>query len=350
MNPALSRLRWCGIALLALLSGCKSEPPRNVAAIVNGRPITYEELDKQCEIQFGSQTVGLSPEEEALRKLEVLRSMIDNEILLQRAEKLGLLAVEEEVEAKLAELRAPYTEEEFRKQLEARRMTEADLREQLRRDLSIQKLFNREITSHIRVTDQEIRQYYEANKALFHFPEPQLHIAQILVTPYPDPEVRNLRHDEARTREEALAKIKAIQARLQQGEDFALVAQAYSEDPNTAPNGGDLGFIPESSLQQAHVEIRKAILALQPGQISGIIETPEGFRILKLISREPAGQRDLNDPRVQQTIRETLRNRKDQLLRAAYYEMVRNEARVTNYYAQRVMEAKGIPSFDKQAR
>ncbi len=329
------------LILAAIVVGCRTEVPKNVAAMVNGRPITYEQLEKQYQIYFGGQTAELSPEEEAIRKLEVLRSLIDNEIMLQRAERAGLLATDADVEAKLAELRAPYTEEEFRKQLQARHMTEADLREQLRRDLSVQRLFNREITAHISVTDQEIRQYYEANRSMFHFPEPQLHLAQILVTPHPDPEVRNLRRDKAQNREEALAKIKAIYARLKQGEDFALVAQAYSEDPNTAPNGGDLGFIPESALEQASVELRRAVLALQPGQISDIIETPEGFRIVKLISREPAGQRDLSDPRVQQTIRETLRNRKDQLLRAAFYEMARNEARVVNYYAMRLYQAKG---------
>ena len=55
-----------------------------------------------------------------------------------------------------------------------------------------------------------------------------------------------------------------------------------------------------------------------------------------MITREPAGQRELNDPKVQQTIRETLVNRKDQLLKAAYYEMARNEAKVVNYFANRI--------------
>jgi peptidyl-prolyl cis-trans isomerase SurA len=68
-----------------------------------------------------------------------------------------------------------------------------------------------------------------------------------------------------------------------------------------------------------------------------VVPTAEGYRILKLITREPAGQRDLGDPKVQQTIRETLINRKDQLLKAAYYEVARNEAKVANYYADRVI-------------
>jgi peptidyl-prolyl cis-trans isomerase SurA len=78
-------------------------------------------------------------------------------------------------------------------------------------------------------------------------------------------------------------------------------------------------------------------MSMQTGQISGVIKTQEGYRILKVISKEPAGQRELNDPRVQQSIREQLRNREDQLLKAAYYEVARNEAKVENYFAARIV-------------
>jgi len=100
-----------------------------------------------------------------------------------------------------------------------------------------------------------------------------------------------------------------------------------------------MGYIPESSLEKANADLRKAVMAMQPGQITGIIHTSEGYRILKVISKEPAGQRELTDPKVQQTIRETLINRKDQLLKAAYYEVARNEAQVKNYFAVKVFSA-----------
>ena len=323
-----------------LLFGCKKAPPDNVAAVVNGRSITYDELEKQYNVLFSSPNENISEDEVASQKLEILRGLVDNEIMLQRAEMLGLMAVASDVEAKFTELRAPYTQEEFQKQIEARNMTEDDLKDQLRRDLSVQKLFNKEITSHITITDQDVTDFYNANKASFNLVEPQIHLAQILVTPHPDPNVRNLRSDKAQNEEQAVAKIKAIDARLKQGEDFAMVAQSYSEDPDTAANGGDLGFISESSLEQVNVELRKLVMSLQPGQMSNVIQSPEGFRIFKLISREPAGQRELDDPRVQQTIRENLLNRKDQLLRAAYYEVARNEAAVANYYALGITERK----------
>jgi peptidyl-prolyl cis-trans isomerase SurA len=163
-----------------------------------------------------------------------------------------------------------------------------------------------------------------------------------VVTPGPDPNVRNLKNDKAQNEEQARKKVDAIQARLTQGEDFASLAQNYSEDPATIQNGGDLGFLPESAFDKANPELRKLVLALHPGQLSPILHTQDGYRILKMISKEPAGQRDLNDPRVSQTIRERLINRKDQLLKTAYYENARNEAKVVNYLAQSITENAGM--------
>ncbi len=322
---------------LAVLAGCTRTVPANVAAMVNGRAITYAELEKQYQSQFATPGERQSDDQADIQKLEVLRTLVDGEIMLQRAEKQGLMATDADVEAKYNELKAPYTQEEFQKQLNARKMTAEDLKAQLRRDLSVAKLFNKEITSQINITDKDITDFYAANKASFNLAEPQIHLAQILVTPSPDPNVRNLKNDKAQDDEQARKKIDNIYARLRQGEDFAQLAQNYSEHPDSSQNGGDLGFVAESALERANVDLRKAVMALRPGEITPVQRTAEGYRILKLITREPAGQRDLTDPKVQQTIRETLINRKDQLLKAAYYEVARNDAKVVNYFATRIV-------------
>jgi len=160
------------------------------------------------------------------------------------------------------------------------------------------------------------------------------------VTPTPDPNVRNLRNDKAQNDDQARKKIDMLAERMRQGEDFGMLAQNFSEDPSSAPNGGDLGFVPESAFERADPEIRRVIQAASPGQVTPVVKTPEGYRIFKIYSKEPAGQRELTDPRVQQNIRETLLNRKDQLLRAAYYEVARDEAKVVNYLADSVAQTK----------
>ena len=327
------------VLCLMLLPSCKRTAPVNVAAEVNSRPITYQELESQFKARFEPTQEKANEDRVMIQKLEILRGLIDSQIMLQKAEKLGLMAVDADVETKLNELKAPYTQEEFQRQLSEKKMTLEDLKQQIRGDLSIRKLFNKEITSHITISDADVANYYNANKPSFNFAEPQVHMAQVLVTPVPDPNVRNLKNDKAQNEDEAKRKILMIEKRLKQGEDFATLAQNYSEDPNTAPNGGDLGFVPQSALEKVQPELRKLILSLQPGQLSPVLNTPAGYSILKIYSKEPSGQRELTDPRVQQTIRETLLNRKDQLLQAAYYEVARNEARVVNYLANSIVES-----------
>jgi peptidyl-prolyl cis-trans isomerase SurA len=337
-------LRVLCLTLIALgmlaLNGCKHATPDNVAATVNGRTVTYADLDKQYQSQFMSSNERPSDDQMMIQKLEVLRTLVDNEIMLQRAEKVGLMATDADVESKFAEIKAPFTQEEFQRQLAARKMSVEDMKAQLKRDLSVQKLFNKEITSHIAISDHDVSDFYKANKSSFNFPEPQVHLAVMLVTPNPDPTVRNLKGDKAQNEDQARKKIEMLSVRLKQGEDFTQLAQNFSEDPSSATNGGDLGFVPESALEKASPELRKAIEAATPGQITGALRTAEGYRIFKIFSKEPAGQRELTDPRVQQNIRETLLNRKDQLLRAAYYEVARDEAKVVNFLAQSISQTK----------
>jgi peptidyl-prolyl cis-trans isomerase SurA len=319
---------------------CSHKPPANVAAEVNNHAITYAELEKTYQSQFPQAVEGTNEDQVMSQKLELLSSLITNEILLQRAEKLGLMAVDADVDTEFNKIKAPFTKEEFDSQIKARNMTVDDLKSQLRRDLTVNKLINKEITSHIAITDADVANYYNANKASFNLAEPQIHLAQILVTPFANPNVRNLKNSKAKNENEAVTKINDIMARLKRGEDFSMLAQNYSEDPDSAPNGGDMGFIPESTLEKANPELRKLVVSLSPGSFSPI-HTQEGYRILRVIAREPAGQRELNDPRVQQNIRETLLNRKDQLLKNAYYEVARNGSKVENYLARSVIDNAG---------
>jgi len=122
----------------------------------------------------------------------------------------------------------------------------------------------------------------------------------------------------------------------------------YSEDPETSNNGGDLGMAPESALKTADPATREAVMKLKPGNYTPVIpiinptnHQPSAYMIVKLIAKEPSGQRDLADPRVQQAIRKQLRDRREQLLKAAYYETLRDDAKVTNFYAEEVMKNLG---------
>src|SRR5258708_22702422 len=101
----------------------------------------------------------------------VLQGLIEREILLQQAEKLGLLATDAEVINRFTELKAPYTEEEFQKMLSQRGLSAEQLKDQIRREETVKKLINKEITSRISITDAEIKKFYDDNRASFNVPD-----------------------------------------------------------------------------------------------------------------------------------------------------------------------------------
>jgi peptidyl-prolyl cis-trans isomerase SurA len=348
-NVELARLAaLLAVALvLAALLGCKSQVSGDVMATVDGRKIFRSDVDKYYDNQVASAQQAPAGEQATILRLNILRQLIDDEMVMRRAEKLGLLATEEEVDRKLNEIKSPYTQEEFGQRLKEKKITLEDFKRDIRRSITVDKVMNKEVSSKINVTDQDIIDYFTAHKSEFNLIEPQYHLAQIIVTPTPNAQVHN-QNNKAQNDADARKKIQMIANRLDSGDDFATLAMNYSEDPDTSGNGGDLGTVPESSLRNIDPGTRDAVMKLKPGQYSLIITLIDpatkhtGFRIVKLVSKEPAGQRDLSDPRVQQAIRSQLHDRREQLLKAAYYEVLRDSAKVENYYAKTVLDSNGL--------
>jgi len=356
-----NRVHWesgrCGlglvlsaVCLLIAFSACNRDSGGgDVMASVDGRKIYRSEVDKYYANQTSGSDQQPSGEQAVSLRLSILNELIETEILMRRAEKLGLLATDEEVDRKLNEIKSPYTAEEFNKRLEEKKISLDDFKRDLRRSLTRDKVLNKEITSRINITDQDVSSYYNAHKAQFNLIEPQYHLAKIVVTGLPVPQVHNLQNSKAQNDADARKKIQMIANRLDSGDDFATLAMNYSEDPETSNNGGDLGMAPESALKQADPATRDAVMKLKPGQYTPIIpilnpanHQINGYMIVKLIAKEPAGQRDLNDPRVQQAIRQQLRDSREQLLKAAYYESLRDQSKITNYYADEVLKNAGV--------
>jgi peptidyl-prolyl cis-trans isomerase SurA len=315
-----------------------------VVATVNGKDIQRADLEKYYKANLSGNTQAVSAEQADIMRLNILKGMIEDEILWQRATKLNLAASDEDVNAKLTEMKAPFTQEEFDKQLQARNITLDDLRRDLRRNLTKTKLLNKEIESKINITDSEISSYFAAHKSDFNFIEPRYRLAQIAVS---GSSVQPNGSPKASGDADAKKKIQELHRRLENGEDFSALAMNFSENPNTAPSGGDMGFVPESQLRGSDLDLFNAINRLKQGEITDVIPVYDGagpshrvmgYAIYKLIAKEPAGQRELNDPRVQQVIRQGLRENHAQLLQNAYFEMLHNESKIHNYFAEQVLK------------
>jgi peptidyl-prolyl cis-trans isomerase SurA len=332
------------IALL-LVGGCNRTHGIDVVATVNGHAIMRADMDRMYTAQLGQDDGQQpSPEQADSLRLNVVRGLIDEEIVEQRAAKMNLTATTEEVDAKLAEMKAPYSEEQFAEQLKASNRTLDDVKHDLRRSLTIDKLLNKEINSKVTVSDADIASYYGAHKAEFDLIETQYHLAAIRVTSVPSAQPGNLQGSKATSDAEAKKKIEALKNRLDSGEDFGAIAMNFSEDPSTASSGGDMGFVPESQLK-TDPTVGAAILKLKPGQMTDVFPLIDaqskkavGYTIYKLLEREPAGQREISDPVVQQHIRQLLHDGRSQLLKNAYFDMLRAQAKVENFFAEDIFK------------
>ena len=335
-------------ASVMAVTGCNHGHKADVMATVNGKPIMKSEVDLLYENAVGNQAQKPTKVQAEIMRLNILRQLIDEEILMQRAAKMHLVASDQDVNSQLNEIKAPFTEAQFQAKLAQSHLTLNALKREIRNRLTDEKLFNKENNSKIDVTDAQITDYYNEHKAEFDVAQPQYHLAQILVTNTPanPQQVGNLQNSKAMNDAEARKKIQMLYDRLKNGDDFATLATNFSENPENASNGGDMGYIAEDVLK-SDPEIYDAISKLTPGEITGILPqyaSPAhtkvtGYAIYKLLDKEGAGQRDLSDPRVQQAIRQQLRQSRAQLLKDAYIEMLRDQAHVQNYYADKIFKS-----------
>jgi peptidyl-prolyl cis-trans isomerase SurA len=326
-----------------LAGGCRRQAGPDVLAEVNGYKVQSSEVDKMFNRLTKGVPEKLTASEEQAARLKIVHQIIERQLLLHRAEKLGIAATDEEVTTKFNQAKAPYTKEEFAKRLQELGMTEDEYKQELRRALTIDKMRTHEVGAKINISDADVQAYYSQHISQFNIPEPTYRLAHIFVSNEAGPQTAQI-PGKARNAAEAQQKIQAVHAHLQSGEDFAVVAGRYSEDPESAKNGGDLGSTPESQLKTTDAATREAILKLKPGQFTAPIPVinPQnhqqiGYRIVRLIAKEPAGQRDLSDPAVQQWIRNKLRSEREQVLQAAFADALYDGADIRNYYATSIL-------------
>jgi len=318
-------------------------------ATVDGHDITRDDVEKAYK-RAGDVSQGLSDEEAMTAKLSLLENLILQEILLEKAKALNLTVADTELDTAYNDAKKNITEDTFQAELKQRGLTTADMREGLRRELLTQKVIDQEVWSKIAVTDKEVTDFFTANKSQFNVPEDSYHLAQIVVTPVRDAQVTNTTGDDATTPQAAAAKVQMLMERLKAGASFHDLATGYSEDPESAPRGGDLGLVPVSRLKQAPAPLRDAVLNKADGTVN-VASSGGIYTLFLVVAHEAAGQRDLAMPGVKDGITETLKSRKEQLLRTAYLSVVRGDANVVNHIAHQLVATAGAsPSAPPAAK
>ena len=308
-------------------------------ATVDGRSITRDDVEKAFR-RTQDQAAALSPEEAMTLKLSILNEMILQDILLAKARGLKIEVPDSELDAAYADRKKNMTDATYEEELKKRNLAGADMRESLRRELITKKLLDQEVVNKVAVSDQEVNDFFTKNRAQFTLAEESYRIAQIVITPDRAQQQINRTGNDATTPQEAAFKVRMVMERLKAGAQFTDVAMDYSEDPETAQRGGDLGLVPVSALNKAPEPLRKAVIGQKPGTVnvasSGGIHT-----IVAVVAHEQPGERGLTTPGVKDGITGTLKQRKEQLLRTAYLSAARGDADVVNHAARRVVESQG---------
>ena len=317
-------------------------------AVVDGQVITRADVDK-AYTRTRDTAPALSEEETLIAKLSLLNDLIVQEILTSKALAQKVDVPQTDVDAAYAEAKKNIPEDAFQQELTKRGMTAGEMQQSIRRELVTQKVITQEVGSRVVVSDQDVTAFFDANRAQFNIPEESFHLAQIAITPVRDAQLTNQTGDDATTPKAAAAKAQMLMERLKSGASFQEMAVGYSEDPESAPRGGDLGLVPLSRLMQAPPALRNAVLKKDIGTVT-VASVDGGYTLVLVAGHEQPGQRDLSTPGVRDQITGTLRTRKEQLLRAAYLTSIRNDAQVVNYLARRIVEAKGqMPSMQMMA-
>jgi peptidyl-prolyl cis-trans isomerase C len=257
-----------------------------IAAVVNGAVIKQQEVERRMdalERNLFLEGKVIPPEKVQEAKRRILERLIDEELLYQESERKEITVEQSAIEEEMGKLKNQFaSDEEFEKGMTDMNLSEDDLRSYFNRSLRIQKLLNDEIVSKVKISEDEVRLFYDTHPDLFQQKE-EIRASHILIKTNPNMD--------ASEKKEARRKLEGIRKRLEQGEDFAALAKEFSECPSAA-RGGDLGYFGEGKMVKAFEE---AAFALKVGELSGIVETDFGFHLIKLTDKKKEGTKTYDE-------------------------------------------------------
>ena len=299
-----------GAGWLAAGGGAAAEAVR-IVAVVNDEAITDADVAAYLSALLAE---GAAPTEGADRaevRRAVLRRLIEQRLMLQEAKRSGVAADGEEVLRRLEDVRRRFpSDEAFERSLAEAGLSKEHLKAQLRDQLLVERLVDRQVRATVVVSPQEVA-------AAGNPSEParegeRVRVSHLLV-----------RAGEQRTEAEARALIEDLRRRLRDGADFAELARRYSEDPH-GPDGGDMGWVVRGELLP---ELEAALNGLQPGVISEPVQTKLGFHLLAVTERQAASatpedrDRNIRQQLYQQKFHDAFQRWLDDLMRRAYIEV-----------------------------
>lgn len=287
-------------------------PP--VVARVNGEDVKKEDFERMVKTLEARAGQPIPPD----RRDEILRNALDQlvvyTLLSQESKARGIKIEEPEIDAKMQQLRGQFpTQEAFDKALKDRGMTADGLRKDARVDLSVTKLMDAEVATVPGPSDAEAKDFYAKNPDRFK-EEESVRASHILIRVDPNAD--------AATKAKAKATIESVLKKAKAGEDFAKLAQQYSQD-GSAAQGGDLNYFPRAQMVP---EFSNVAFSLKPGQISDVVTTQFGYHVIKVTDRKPG--RVVPFEEAQGQIRQFLEGQKKQQHADAFIEGLKKKSKI----------------------
>ncbi len=338
---AVTSLVISALVLSGCASGGGSEAKDNmVAATVNGRNIMLSEVERGVNQQTGGNPAALNQLQLAQARLQVLQTLIQREVMFQRAEREKVLPTEAQIDGAIATQKqnSGMTAEDFDKTLKSQNLSMETLREEARKDLAIAALQDK-YSNKIDINNREIEEFYSKNREQF-VNARGVALSMIMVDPADNSSTGIT--DDAKNDADAKLKIDNIYQQLQGKADFATVARAKSEDINSLRSGGDIGFATEEALKSNNFppELISSLFGpMQVGDYTQPVRFSSGkWYIFKLAEKRLQTENlTLESPGVRQQIAQGLTNQRKQILNAALLEVAMNEARINNNLAANML-------------
>ena len=300
-------MKKLAVLLFAILLGAplllaQDTVVEEIIARINNSIVTRADLRRSREqllAEMHQQDPNATPQDEKDREKDLLRDLIDQQLLLQKGEELGINA-DTEVVKRLDELRKQMhaeSMEELEKAAQAQGISFEEFKQNMKNSIITQRVIGQEVGGHISVTQQEIQQEYDQHKAEMERPE-QVRLSEILISTQTAPPVKTEKGKEVlpeapspETVAKAQAKADQVYAMLQKGAKFDDLAKQYSDGPTSAV-GGDLEYFKRGTLSK---ELEQQVFAMKTGDYTQPIRTNQGFVILKVTEHTPAGVPPLKD-------------------------------------------------------
>lgn len=279
------------VALVVTLVWNKPDAAQSgVAAEAEGVTVTQQELYDELILQMGEAQVG-----------SIVDEIITTRLIGIEADKAGFTQNQADIDEELNGIKANFpSDEAFEQALAQNYMTLESLTEQIVVQLQIEHIFSDKVAA----DEATLRQYYTDNESSFGTPE-QIRASHILLP----------------TEEEA----QEVLAELNAGADFATLAGEKSTDPGSSASGGDLNFFPRGVM---HAEFEEAAFALQPGEMSGVVQSPSGYHIILATDHQQAELKSFEE--LQEEVRDQYVNEQMYTLFSPWLEEVRQAANIKN--------------------